>query len=196
LSVETDFKKRVWLGKFLDMIQAKGYQTKVRIHKAFAHLDPLVDLGILDYDMGKHQYQPKITDNRNITEIFIQKFPNILSLEKIFSNEPAEKADAGYYERVAEVYNISYRKFSQKDITNISDEMEKIYSKVRDTVTGLASIKSIKDIVCTLELVNHKVLCEWSNVDEVLKEFKKEKGAKLRFHVDRAGKIEYIVLSK
>jgi hypothetical protein len=94
-------------------------------------------------------------------------------LEKIFSNEPAEKADAGYYERVAEVYNISYRKFSQKDIANIPDEMGKIYSKVRDTVIGLASIKSIKDIVCTLELVNHKVLCEWSNVDEVLKEFNK-----------------------
>ena len=196
LSVETDFKKRVWLKKFLDMIREKGYQTKVHIHKAFAHLDPLVDLGILDYDAEKRQYQPKITDSRNITEVFIKKFPDILSLEKIFSNESAGKADVGYYERAAEVYNIPYRKFSQEDITNISEEIEKIYSKVRDTITGLAPIKSIKDIICTLGLVNHKVLCEWPNIDDVLKEFKKEKGAKLRFHVDRAGKVEYIVLSK
>jgi hypothetical protein len=196
LAIENDFRKRVQLENFLKLLQRSGYQSKVRIHKAFPHLDPLVDLGILDYDSKKRQYLPKMPEG-SMTKTFLQKFPDISSLEEVFLlEEGVKKTSSGYYERVAGLYNISHRKFSRKDNSIISNEITKIYSKVKDKVTGLASIKSIKDIVCTLVLVNHGVLCEWSDIDEVIKEFKSEKGVNLRFHVDRAGEIVYIVLSE
>jgi len=196
LAIENDFRKKVQLENFSKLLQRGGYQSKVRIHKAFPHLDPLVDLGILDYDSKKRQYLPKMPEG-SMTKTFLQKFPDISSLEEVFLlEEGVKKTSSGYYERVAGLYNVSYRKFSRKDNGIISNEITKIYSKVKDKVTGLASIKTIKDIVCTLVLVNHRVLCEWSDIDEVLKEFKLEKGVNLRFHVDRAGEIAYIVLSE
>jgi hypothetical protein len=193
---KSDFRKKVQLENFLKLLRRGGYQSKVRIHKAFPHLDPLVDLGILDYDSKKHEYLPKMPDG-SITKTFLHKFPDISSLEEPFLLEEGIKKNSfGYYERAAEVYNISYRKFSQKDTSIISNEIAYIYSKIKDKVTGLASIKSIKDIVCALSLVNHGILCEWPDIDEVLRDLKSEKGVNLRFHVDRAGKIAYIVLAK
>lgn len=198
LAIENDFRKKVQLENFLKLFRegGRGYQTKVRIHKAFPHLDPLVDLGILDYDSKKRQYLPKMPEG-GITKAFLQKFSDISSLEEVFLlEEGVKKTSSGFYERVAGLYKVSYRRFSRKDTSIISSEIAKIYSKVKDKVTGLASIQSIKDIVCTVGLVNHGILCEWSDIDEVLKEFRLEKGVNLRFHVDRAGKIAYIVLSE
>jgi len=196
LAIETDFRKKVELKNFLELVRERGYRSKVRIHKAFPHLDPLVDLGILDYDVAKRKYMPRIS-GRNMTERFLQEFPNLSSLEKIFLlEEGAKKANSGYYEKVAELYNVPYRKFSRKDTNTISHEIVGTYSKLKDEVTGLAAIKSIKDIVCTLGLVNHGILCEWSDIDEVLEQLGSRKGVNLRFHVDRTGDIAYIVLSE
>lgn len=191
LAIERDFRKRVQLRTFLKWISGSGYQSKVRIHKAFPHLDPLVDLDIIHYNAEKHEYLPKIIEGRNMTEMFLRKFPDIPSLEGIFLSHACD-----YYERAAALYGVTYKECSQSQRGVISEEIVRVYPEVRDEVTGLASIKTIKDIVCTLALVDHKVLYEWPDIDRVLKELKKEKGANLRFHVDRTGEIAYIVLSE
>ena len=203
LTIEKDFRKRVQLRNFSDWVNVKGYEKKVRIHKGFPHLDPLVDLDILHYDDKERKYLPKFVENLNVSEIFLKNFPDIKSLEGIFLFEEGNSKKAGdygvkcgYYKRVAELYDIPFHEYSRNDRKIISEEIEKAYSKVRDKVTGLASIRTIKDIVCTSVLVNHEVLCEWPDVDVVLKELKKEKGANLRFHVDRKGEIAYLVLSE
>jgi hypothetical protein len=204
LSIEKmDFNKRISLRNFLDWFSKKTYEKKVRIHKAFPHLDPLVDLGILDYNNEERMYIPKIIDNKNISEIFLKKFPSIASLEGIFLFEEGNSKRAkeygvedGYYKRAAELYNVPYRKYSVDDGKIISEEIVRVYSQIRDRLTGLASIRSIKDIVCTIALVNYNLLLEWPDIDTVLEALKREKSANLRFHVDRKGERAYIVLSK
>lgn len=207
LAIEKDFRKRVQLRNFFEAVDKRGYRPKVRIHKAFPHLDPLVDLDILDYEEGQkpkeNKYLPKLVKNRNLTKIFLEKFSSVASLEGIslFENGNFEKAaqydvKSGYFERVAELYDIPHHRYSQSKEKIIFSEIVRVYSKIKDEVTGLASIRTIKDIVCTIGLVNHKVLLEWPDIDCALEEMKREEGANLRFHVDRTGEKAYIVLSK
>jgi hypothetical protein len=203
LTIERDFQKRIQLKNFLELVKKRGYQSKVRIHKAFPHLDPLVDLGVLYYNSESREYLPKVMEDKNVSQAFLEKFPDIRSLEGIFLFEDGDFARAaksygiksGYYERVAGLYGIPHQKFSQEEQEIISEEIVKAYSEIRDEVTGLASIKAIKDIVCTHALLDHGILCEWPDIDNALKDLKKKKGTNLRFHVDRKGEIAYIILS-
>ena len=196
LTLETDFKKKIELGNFMKFFEEKGYKSKVRIHKAFPHLDPLVDLDILRYDPEKRRYLPNITDGRNITQLFLDNFPSVKTLEEVFSGEKlAEKSQMEYYERAARIYGINYRKFVSKDENKTIKDILTAYSEVKDPVTGLASIRSLKDIVCTIQLVRNGVLYEWPDIDALLISLKKKMGSNLRFHVDRKGEVEYVVVS-
>jgi hypothetical protein len=193
LSVITDFKEKVRLRRFLELVKRKGYEPKVRIHKAFPHLDPLVDLDILDYDVKSHVYLSRISNGKNVTEVFLKQFPNIACLENIFSEE--KPAKPGYFKKASEVFDISCQDFTKENLDAVIQNILQTYSKIKDEITGLASIKSIKDIVCALQLSEYRTLCEWSDVDFALQELKREKGANMRFHVNRKGEVEYVVMS-
>ena len=203
LAIETNFPKRIELKNFLKFVSNKGYQSKVRIHKAFSHLDPLVDLGILNFNSKSRKYLPEVSGEKNVTNVFLEQFPNASSLEGIFLFEDGNQVRAarlygvksGYYERAAELYDISHDRLSPGEREIVSEGIARIYSEVRDEVTGLASIRAIKDIVCTHLLLDHKILCEWPDVGSALKDLKKKRGVNLRFHVDRRGEVAYIVLS-
>lgn len=195
LKSEQDFRTKVRLQNFLGFVTGSGYKSKVRIHKAFPHLDTLKDLAIINYDYAEHTYIPS-TGVQGLSARFLSHFPDVSLLDKIFLGPETRRSDfPGYYERAARLYDIPYRKYSSGDRGKISMEIKEAYRKIRDGTTGLASVSSIKDIVCTLGLVKHGILCEWIDISQVLSELRKEEDSHVRFHVNRNGEVEYVVMS-
>lgn len=181
----------------------QGYSNHVRIHKSLAHIDPLVDLGIIQRvnildkrKMGRIKYLPVMLKYKseyvNMVESFLQEFGDILKLDEIIGPH------GDFFKRVSRMYHIPVEKIDlEKDFGLLRGEILKAYGAYKDDAFHLASLNAIYDTVCVeLLFPPNSKLCEQSNVSSAVNTLHSESHGGIRFYVDDWGVRSYLVISR
>jgi len=181
----------------------QGYSNHVRIHKSLAHIDPLVDLGIIQRvdipdkrKMGRTKYLPVLlkykNERSNMVESFLQEFGDILELDEIMGPQ------GDFFKRASRLYNIPTEKINLgKHFGLLLNEILKAYETYRDDAFRLAPLSAVYDTVCVeLLFPPNSKLCEQSDVSSAVSTLQSESCGGIRFHVDDWGVRNYLVISR
>jgi len=181
----------------------QGYSNHVRIHKSLPHIDPLVDLGIIERvdipdrrKMGRIKYLPVFlkygNEYVNMVESFLQEFGDILKLDEIMGPR------GDFFERASHLYRIHTERIDLgKHFGLLRNEILKAYKAYRDDAFRLAPLDAMYDTVCVeLLFPPNSKLCEQTDVSSAINILHSESRGGIRFHVDDWGAKSYLVISR
>mgnify|MGYP001150590246 CR=1 FL=1 len=183
-------KQKLYLRKFIDRTK-KGYTSHTREHRFNPRVESLVDLGILERQKDHEvSYYSASRGTVSLMDLFLELFPNAVSLETILSKR------GDYFRRAAKLYNLGEKMLNlTDDFSLVQEQIVDAYNKVKDETFRFATIDSITDIVCINLLVNFNIICEKKNVKDIIKIMRSKAEGHIRYHVDDWGRIKYLIIS-
>ena len=186
-----DLREKTSLRQSIDKLRSKPYTFKTRIHKALAHIEPLVDFNFIDRKEEKKEvfFIPKVTNGVSAIERLSREINNIEDMEARFSRYE-------FFEIINNVYNmnsISYDPEIHLDL--LRGEIVKSYLQARTEPSNMASIATISDIISVRMLQERGILIDRPQVENELNKLKYAFNRDVRYHLDMSGKRAFIILS-
>ena len=186
-----DLRQKVQLRENIQKLRLKSYTYKTRIHKALAHIEPLVDLDLIARKEVKHEiiFTPKTIESYSPMDRLTQELDSIETLEKRFSEHQ-------HFKIISNIYNLNSIDYDP-DLHSelLRKEMLRTYLKARTEPSKMASIAIISDIISTKMLSEKGILIERLDIEKELDRLKSKNPRDIHFHVDMNGKKSFIVFS-
>jgi hypothetical protein len=187
----TDLRQKVKLKENIQKLRTDPYTFKTRIHKALAHIEPLVDFDFLERKEEKNEIL-FIRKNGNVSpplDRLVQELNNIQNMELRFNKFQ-------HFEIISNIYSLKPIRYnSQIHSKLLRMEIITNYLKARTEPSRMASIALISDVVSAKLLGEKGILIEQPQIEKELERLKSEYLPDVHFHVDMRGKKAFIVIS-
>ena len=190
--LSTDLRQKVALREKVRKIRTNPYTRKTRIHKALAHVEPLVDLGLAVRNQTKTEvsFTPKKGMRSSPVAVLVECLGDIPNLERLFSEDKQFLISS-------DIYELSCQPFSQAQLSEqLRELILKTYSLLQTSPSGLVPIFVISDVACSKMLADHRVLPGPDCIRDELEKMKRECPSDVHFHVDMHGRKDFVVFSK
>ena len=186
-----NLSQKTQLRENIRKLRSKSYTYKTRIHKALAHIEPLVDFDLVARTEVKHEiiFSPKFTKNYSPMDRLTQELDSIETLEKRFS-------EYQHFKIISNIYNLNSIDYNPELHSELLyKEMLRTYLKARTEPSRMASIAIISDVISAKMLSGKRILIERPDIEKELNRLKSKNTRDVHFHVDMNGKKSFIVLS-
>ena len=186
-----DLRQKTSLRQSIEKLRAKPYTFKTRIHKALAHIEPLVEFNFIDRKEDKKEifFVPKVVNGISPIERLIREMNSIDAMEARFSRHQ-------HFKIISHLYNmnpVSYDTDIHSDL--LRKEIVKSYLQARTEPSNMAPIATISDLISVRILQEKGILIERPQIENELDKLKTKFNSDIRFHSDMNGKRAFIILS-
>jgi len=194
IDLSPDFRSRTILRERLKKIQKGRYDPQEVRHKIFPHLEPLVHLGLLQkLEAGRDtQFYPLSLEGSDTlaTRVIEDELSDFQRMEVRFSM-------GEYFDVIANLlFPATYKKYTDMDGKSVTSVIYEGYNRIKDSVTGTASIEALSDWTCTTLLAEQQILIPRSRVETLLENAWRCNPDGVRFHVDFQGHRSYVILTE
>jgi len=185
----TDLRQKVQLNENIRNLKSKPYTKKTRLHKTLAHIEPLVDLNLVDRleENNEILFCPKNYGSFVPIDVLIAELGTVENMETYFSK-------SCYFKLISKIYNIEAILFNHKNHSEIIDDM--IFSTYRKSLTEptrMASIAVMSDVIGAKLLAEKSIIIERPQLEARLDGLKAGLKRGVYFHVDMQGRKAYVV---
>ena len=194
LSITNNTKDRVQLRREADRIEASGYSGNSGKHKILVHLQTMyrLEMVLRSNESGSTSYILPANSSNSPIEILRNCIPSVNALEKVISENQC-------LETAAKIIGIAEKQliasFSHAKIAALHGDFQSCYDKIMATGIPLCPISTLLESVQVTNILRKKVLFAYSELLEILQAEQKVLHSKIRFHVDRFGKVAFIRIS-
>jgi hypothetical protein len=187
MDIAPDFRSRIKIREIYNSVKTKErYDESTLPHKVKPHLEMLEDLGIVKKQNNSEIY---ISVGEAISIIKNNLF-NIQNMENLFDKY-------GYFPLIAQIYNLSYIAYSYEAHSDLLKEAFSYgYQIMHDRATGMADIDALIDWCCIKLLSENNILIRKEDVEDFLNKIRTYHPSKIRYHLNRKGRISYLILSE
>lgn len=186
-----DIRQKVQLRDNILKLRTKPYTFKTRIHKALAHIEPLVDFDLIERKEEKNEilFIPKVNKCFSYLDKLTQELDTIKSMESRFSKSE-------HFEIINSIYNLKAVDYDPEEHSEmLFDEIFKIYLKARTEPTKMASLAMISDVISAKLLAQKRILINRIHIEMELDRLKSDYPRDVHYHVDMSGEKAFLVLS-
>lgn len=186
-----DLRQKTSLRQNIEKLRSKPYTFKTRIHKALAHIEPLVDFLLIDRKEEKKGifFVPKVANGILPIERLTREMNDIDAMEARFSRHQ-------YFEIISHLYGMNPIGYDPEIHSGLlSKEIVKSYLKARIEPSNMASIATISDFISVRILQENGILIERLQIENELNKLKTNFDSDIRFHSDMSGKRAFVIFS-
>jgi hypothetical protein len=188
----TDLKLRMQLSSYIKELKAKPYTYKTLVHKAQAHIFPLIDIGLISREKSTSnevEFHPVIKAGNYYLKNLINSLQNIEVMENRFLNDE-------YFHVYVETFNIKNEKFNvDKHSKKLTDEIKDVYKGLRPYSPTFVSIPALSDVISARMINRYSILVERIEVEKMLDQLKVINTKDFHFHVDRGGRRNFLSIT-
>jgi len=191
-----DFRERIKIREIQRQMKLQtkedNYDKDTLSHKIKPHMQAMQDLGLIEIseNNNKDVYYPINFGDTSTLDIILKNLKTIKDLEDLIINYD-------YFSLIAKIYHLSPMNYSNsvhKDL--LRQVLFYGYRIIRDKVTGMADINSLIDWCHIKMLSEDNVLITRNDIEDFLKEIRKDQPSNIRYHVNVKGRISYIIFSE
>lgn len=187
----TDLRQKTQLRQNIQELRSRHYTFKTRIHKALAHVEPLVDFDLIERKKENNEilFSRRIINGYAPMDKLVEELKTIEYMELRF-------AKFQYFRIISDIYTLKPMQYDpQNDSKILREEILRTYLKARTEPSHMAPIMVVTDVVCAKLLVQKGILIERTHIENELERMKSDYSRDIHFHVDMQGKKAFIVLS-
>ncbi len=185
----TDLRQKVELKDNVRKLKSRPYRSKTRMHKTLAHIDPMVDLDLVERREGKSEvsFTPKIYNGFAPIDVLIEELKTVENMELYFSK-------SRYFNLIAMLYNLGAVVYDPKNhVAILRKQIFDTYLKARTKPSQMASIAVMSDVIGAKLLANNAMIIERPQLEEELDSLRVEYKRGVYFHVDMHGRKAFVV---
>jgi hypothetical protein len=185
----TDLREKVQLKESVRKLKLQPYTKKTRLHKTLAHIDPLVDLGLIERLEEKNEisFRPKTHNSFTPIDVLVDALKTVENMETYFSK-------SRYFSLISKLYNIKAAEYDPKDHAEILKKMIfSTYQKARTEPSKMASIAVMSDVIGAKLLADKAVIIDRPQFEAELDSLRAELKRGVYFHVDMQGRKAFVV---
>jgi len=185
----TDLREKTQLRENIRKLKSGPYKKKTRMHKTLAHIDPLVDLDIVERQKEKNEifFTPKTYNSFAPIDVLVEELKTIENMELYFRKSQ-------YFRLISKLYNLGAVVYNPKDHADILiDMIFSTYQKARTEPSKMASIDVISDVIGAKLLADKTLIIERPQLESALDSFKAKVKRGVYFHVDMRGRKAFVV---
>lgn len=185
----TDLRQKVQLKENIRMLRSKPYTKKTRLHKTLAHIDPLVDLDLVERLEEKNEisFCPKTRNSFAPIDVLIAELETVENMETYLSK-------SRYFKLISKIYNMEAIVYDPKNHSEILNDMIfSTYRKARTEPSQMASIAVMSDFIGAKLLADKAMIIERPQLEAQLDSLKAEIKRGVYFHVDMQGRKAFVV---